>query len=256
MTELTPQPTVRTETLNGVYTVTFFHPQSNALPRKLLGELAQAIGRASEDSDHRVVVLQSSGDRAFCAGASFDELVAIQTPEEGHMFFSGFSEVILAIRACPLLVICRVQGKAVGGGVGLAAAADYTMATQQASIKLSELAVGIGPFVVGPAVERKLGKSAFSSLAMDATSWRSANWGLDHGLYAHVFETSEALDEGVLALSTRLANSSPEAMHSLKQVFWEGTDDWPELLEKRAAISGELVLSDFTRSAIAAFKKR
>ncbi len=255
MTELKQQPFVRTETLNGVFTVTFFHPQSNALPRKILGELAEAINSAADNPEHRVVVLQSAGERAFCAGASFDELVAIQTPEQGQIFFSGFSEVILAIRSCPLLVISRVQGKAVGGGVGLAAAADYTLATQHASIKLSELAVGIGPFVVGPAVERKLGTSAFSSLAIDATSWRSANWALQHGLYAQVFETSEELDAGVSTLCAQLAKSSPDAMRSLKQVFWIGTDEWPALLENRAAISGELVLSDFTRSAIAAFKK-
>ena len=256
MTEIAPPPFVRAETLDGVYTITFFHPQSNALPRKILGELAQAIRSASDNTDNRVVVLKSAGERAFCAGASFDELVAIETAEQGEHFFSGFSDVILAIRSCPLLVICRVQGKAVGGGVGLAAAADYTMATQHAALKLSELAIGIGPFVVGPAVERKLGTAAFSALAMDASSWRTAEWGLQKGLYAQLFNTPEELDAGVEALASRLASSSPAAMKSLKKMFWQGTDHWEQLLADRAKVSGALVLSDFTRLAIASFKKR
>jgi methylglutaconyl-CoA hydratase len=256
MTEFAPTPFVRTETLDGVFTITFFHPQSNALPREILGELAQAIRKASENPENRVVVLKSAGERAFCAGASFDELVAIETAEQGEHFFSGFSNVILAIRSCPLLVICRVQGKAVGGGVGLAAAADYSLATQHASLKLSELAIGIGPFVVGPAVERKLGTAAFSSLAIDAASWRTAEWGLQKSLYAQLFNTAEELDAGVEELASRLASSSPAAMESLKKVFWQGTDHWEKLLADRAKISGKLVLSEFTRSAIATFKKR
>ena len=256
MTEFAPTPFVRTETRDSVFTITFFHPQSNALPRKILGELAQAILKASENPENRVVVLKSAGERAFCAGASFDELVAIETAEQGEHFFSGFSDVILAIRSCPLLVICRVQGKAVGGGVGLAAAADYTMATQHAALKLSELAIGIGPFVVGPAVERKLGTAAFSALAIDAASWRTAEWGLQKGLYAQLFNTPEELDAGVDELASRLASSSPAAMESLKKVFWQGTDHWEQLLAERASVSGALVLSEFTRKAIAAFKKR
>lgn len=253
---LTHEAFVRTDVTNGIGTITFYHPQSNSLPGRILGLLAQAVDAAALDPDVRVVVLQSQGERAFCAGASFDELISIQSPEAGQIFFEGFSHVILAIRRCPKLVIGRVQGKAVGGGVGIAAAVDYCLATTSASVKLSELAVGIGPFVVGPAVERKLGLSGMSSLAIDATSWRSAEWAYQRGLYAELHEDSTALDEAVLRLARKLAESSPEAMADLKRVLWEGTDHWPELLPNRASISGRLVLSDFTRQAIQVFKAK
>lgn len=219
-------------------------------------ELAATIARCGEDPTASVIVLRSAGERAFCAGASFDELVSIETAGQGLDFFSGFALVINAMRKCPKLIIGRVQGKAVGGGVGLASAVDYCLATEHASVKLSELAVGIGPFVVGPAVERKMGTSAMSQLAIDAASWRSAQWAANHGLYAEVFANVEELDAAVDALAERLAASNPEAMRELKGIFWAGTEDWDRLLSERAAISGRLVLSAFTRNAIAQFKGR
>jgi methylglutaconyl-CoA hydratase len=244
------------ETGLGIRTIEFGHPASNSLPGDLLRALAEWIERAGTEPESKVLVLSSTGDRAFCAGASFDELVAVSNEEEGLRFFSGFSAVINAMRKCPKLIIGRVQGKAVGGGVGLASAVDYCLASKHASIKLSELAVGIGPFVVGPAVERKIGTSAMSQLAIDATSWRSAEWAQDKGLYAETFATIAELDEAVTALGARLAKSSPEAMTALKSTFWSGTEHWDELLVERAQISGRLVLSHFTREAIARFKAR
>ena len=203
-----------------------------------------------------MLVLKSAGERAFCAGASFDELISIKDLDEGKRFFSGFANVINAARKCPKLIIGRVQGKAVGGGVGMASAVDYCLATKHASIKLSELAIGIGPFVVGPAVGRKIGTSAMSQLAINATEWQSADWAKQKGLYAEVYDSIEDLDAGVCLLSERLKNSNPEAMKMLKKAFWEGTEHWDQLLEERAAMSGELVLSDFTREAISKFKKK
>jgi methylglutaconyl-CoA hydratase len=201
-------------------------------------------------------LLKSAGERAFCAGASFDELVAIKDLDEGKVFFSGFAKVINACRTCEKIIVARIQGKAVGGGVGIAASADYAFATTHSSIKLSELAVGIGPFVVGPAVERKIGLSAMSELAIDATQWRSAAWAQNKGLYSNISETAEIMDEKINELLQKLANSNPDAMRELKKVFWSGTEDWNELLAKRAEISGRLVLSEFTRNAIHAFKKK
>lgn len=238
----------------GVAVVTFAHPRSNSLPGAVLADLAETIRGLGDRADVRVVVLGSAGDRAFCAGASFDELVAISDEAEGLRFFMGFANVINAMRCIPQLIIGRVQGKAVGGGVGVASAVDYCLATKHAAVKLSELAVGIGPFVVGPAVERKLGVSAMSQLAIDATEWRSAAWAEAHGLYASVHEDAAALDAAVDALAGRLAGSNPEAMAEMKRTFWRGTGDWDALLAERAAISGRLVLSDFTREAIARFK--
>ncbi|MCC6702016.1 MAG: enoyl-CoA hydratase/isomerase family protein [Fluviicola sp.] len=240
----------------GVANIEFGHPMSNSLPGKILRKLAETITEMSTRADVKVIVLRSSGDKAFCAGASFDELISINDLDTGKVFFSGFAQVINACRKSTKLIIGRVHGKAVGGGVGIASAVDYCFATKNADVKLSELAVGIGPFVVGPAVQRKIGLSAMSQLAIDATQWRSAQWALNHGLYASIFETEDDMDEEINRLSTVLAKSSPEAMAELKGIFWEGTENWDELLVERAGISGRLVLSDFTVNAINSFKKK
>jgi len=246
---------VNSEVADGICTITFFHPASNSLPGSILSQLAKTVQSAGLDSDTRVIVLKSSGERAFCAGASFDELLAVENETQGLEFFSGFANVINAIRTCPKFVIGRVQGKAVGGGVGIAAAVDHCFATKYSSIKLSELAIGIGPFVVGPAIKRKVGNSGFSQLSIDATSWKSADWAAQYGLYAKVYENTDEMDNAVTALATQLASSSPEAMEELKKVLWKGTEDWGELLLDLAQISGRLILSDFAKDAISSFKK-
>lgn len=239
----------------GVATIEFHHPLSNSLPGKVLRKLAQTIEDAGKDESVKVILLKSSGERAFCAGASFDELVSINDLETGKIFFSGFAGVINAIRKCPKFVLCRVQGKAVGGGVGVASAADYTFGTKHAAVKLSELAIGIGPFVVGPAVEKKIGNSAFSQMSIDATTWYSAEWAREKGLYTSIHDSAEEMDTAIDELANKLSKSNPEAMALLKGVFWEGTEHWDKLLLDRAESSGKLVLSDFTRNAIAKFKK-
>lgn len=245
---------VKSEFHNGITTIEFFHPQSNSLPGKILEQLSQAVHGAGNDKETKVIILRSAGEKAFCAGASFDELIAIQTKEQGLEFFSGFAKIINAIRICPKFVIGRIHGKCVGGGVGLAAAADYAIATEAAEVKLSELAVGIGPFVVGPAVERKIGTAAFSQLAIDAHMWRNADWARRKGLYAELHPTTEQMDESIRRLTNHLLHSSPEAMEEMKMIFWKGTEHWDTLLHDRAAISGRLVLSEFTKNAIARFK--
>jgi methylglutaconyl-CoA hydratase len=247
---------VRHDISHGIATIEFFHPSSNSLPGAILKDLARTINDIGIDASVKVIVLQSAGDKAFCAGASFDELTAIRTKEEGLEFFSGFAHVINAMRKCHKFIIGRVQGKAVGGGVGVIAATDYAIAKDDAAVKLSELAVGIGPFVVGPAVERKIGLSAFSQLAIDASEWRSADWAKKHGLYAELHHSIEDVDDAVKNLADRLAHSSTDAIAQLKKIFWQGTEHWDSLLSERAAISGRLVLSDFTRNAIQAFKSK
>lgn len=251
-----PEGYVRSEIDHGIATIEFYHPASNSLPGIILTDLAKTINDIGIDERVKVIVLRSAGDKAFCAGASFDELVAISSEADGKKFFSGFANVINAMRKCHKFIIGRIHGKAVGGGVGLAAAVDYAIALDDASIKLSELAVGIGPFVVGPAVERKLGLSCFSQLAIDASEWRSAEWAKKHGLYAELHSNVEEMDDAIKSLADRLALSSPEAMAQLKKAFWHGTEHWDTLLADRAAISGRLVLSDFTRNAINKFKAR
>ena len=247
---------VKINTENGIGTIEFFHPQSNSLPGHILAELASTITKAGKDDNIKVIILKSAGKRAFCAGASFDELVAIDTPENGKKFFSGFANVINAARKCPKFIIGRVQGKAVGGGVGMASATDYCFATKFASAKLSELAIGIGPFVVGPAVKRKVGTSAFSAMTINATKWFDADWAREKGLYTEVFDSVEEMDIEIEKLATTLSNSNPEAMEGLKKVMWQGTEHWDTLLMERAVSSGTLVLSDFTRNAINKFKTK
>lgn len=248
------QPYVKQHTHDGISTIEFYHPEHNSLPGNLLASLVEAINHAGENEEVKVVILKSGGDRTFCAGASFQELISINDPETGKVFFSGFANVINAMRKCPKFIIGRIQGKTVGGGVGLASATDYCMATKYASIKLSELNVGIGPFVVGPAVQRKLGVSGMSQIAIDANTFYSAEWAQQKGLFQQVFESTEALDEAVHKFAENLCNYNPDAMKEMKAMIWKGTEDWDTLLAERAAISGRLVLSEFTKETLKRFK--
>src|SRR3954465_2281714 len=225
---------VASETHKGITTIEFFHPQSNSLPHRILDELANEIHDAGRDKETKVIILRSGGEKAFCAGASFDELTQIENEKKGFEFFSGFANVINAMRKCPKLIIGRIHGRCVGGGVGLAAAVDYAIAYENAEVRLSELALGIGPFVVGPAIERKIGKSPFSQLAIDAAMWRNGDWARRKGLYAELHPTIEGMDESIRRLSNQLAHSNPEAMKELKKILWAGTDDWDNLLSSRA----------------------
>ncbi|MCC7054940.1 MAG: enoyl-CoA hydratase/isomerase family protein [Gemmatimonadaceae bacterium] len=247
--------TVSVDVSAGVGTITFGHPKGNSLPGALLQHLAGTITAVGQDPDVRVLVLRSEGSGPFCAGASFDELVRIADPDEGERFFSGFAAVILAMLRTPQFVLVRVHGRTAGGGIGIAAAGDYTVAVRSASAKLSELAVGIGPFVVGPVIARRIGMGPFMAMSVDA-DWRDADWCERHGLYARLFDDAAAMDAALAALATTLASSNPDAMRLMKGVAWQGTEDWPALLAERARLSGTLVLSDFTRHAIAAFRAK
>ncbi|MAP79923.1 MAG: enoyl-CoA hydratase [Aequorivita sp.] len=245
---------VKQDVKNGIATIEFFHPAHNSLPGNLLAKLANTITSVGNDDAVKVIILKSGGERTFCAGASFNELININDAETGKIFFSGFANVINAMRKCPKFIIGRIQGKTVGGGVGVASATDYCMASKYAAIKLSELNVGIGPFVVGPAVERKLGTSGFSQIAIDANSFYDANWAKDKGLYNQVYDTVEELDQAVQQFAENLCNYNPEAMKEMKKVFWSGTENWDNLLAERAVISGRLVLSDFTKETLKRFQ--
>lgn len=237
-----------------IATIEFFHPEQNSLPGNILAQLADTITKTGNDDNVKVIILKSGGDRTFCAGASFKELININDAATGKIFFSGFANVINSMRKCPKFIIGRIQGKTVGGGVGIAAATDYCMATRFAAIKLSELNVGIGPFVVSPAIERKMGVSAMSQIAIDANSFYEAEWARSKGLYAKVFEDIEEMDVEIQAFAEHLCTYNQEAMFEMKKVFWKGTDDWDNLLAERAAISGRLVLSDFTKKTLEKFK--
>ena len=238
-----------------IATIEFGHPASNSFPSELLDRLTKDIISVGKNTEVFVIILKSEGEKAFCAGASFDELVAISNLEQGKQFFSGFANVINAIRTCGRLVIGRIQGKAVGGGVGIAAACDYVLATENAAIKLSEFTIGIGPFVIEPAVTRKIGVSGTAELTIDATNWKNAYWAKEKGLYARVFETAKELDTAIELLSEKLASYNIAALTEMKKVLWKGTENWTDLLEERAAVSGELVLSEFTKKALSKFKK-
>ncbi len=247
---------VKVETHRAITTIEFFHPQSNSLPGKILDDLAKEIHSAGASEESRMIVIRSGGEGVFCSGASFNELIAIQNEEEGRKFFSGFANVINEMRKCPKFIIGRIHGKCVGGGVGVAAAVDYAIALENADVRLSELAIGIGPFVVGPVVERKIGLSAFAQLSIDASTWRTAKWAKKRGLFAEIHPSVEAMDEAIGRLTMQLVHYHPLAMAEMKKVFWAGTEHWDSLLAERAAISGKLVLSEFTREAIRKFKTR
>lgn len=245
---------IATQIENKIATITFSHPASNSFPSDLLQKLTEELTDLSKNNDINVIILQSEG-KTFCAGASFDELLSITDFETGKKFFSGFANVINAMRKCSKIILGKIQGKAVGGGVGLASACDFAFAYQDASIKLSEIAIGIGPFVIEPAVSRKIGKTAMTQLTLQPNTWQTADWAVEKGLYADIFDSYGELDEAVLAFAKKLASYNPEALTEMKKVFWEGTENWDNLLYERAAVSGKLVLSEFTKNALNEFKK-
>jgi len=254
---MTPKPTgsLFTTIKNNIATITFGHPASNSFPSELLERLTNELISVGKNSSVAIIILKSQGEKAFCAGASFDELMAISNLKEGTQFFLGFANVINAMRTCEKLIIGCLQGKTVGGGVGLAAACDYVLATKQAAIKLSEFTIGIGPFVIEPAVKRKIGVSGVAELTLDATNWKTAYWAKEKGLYAKVFETMNELDAALETLSLQLASYNPDALLKMKKTLWQGTENWNTLLAERAAVSGELVVSEFTKKALQKFKK-
>lgn len=256
MTTTRQNGSLYTNIQNKIATLEFGHPASNSFPSELLARLTKELSILSENESISVIILKSEGKKAFCAGASFDELVAVSTLEEGKQFFAGFANVINAMRTCGKIIIGRIQGKTVGGGVGLAAACDYVLATENASIKLSELTIGIGPFVIEPAVRRKIGLAAISELTLDATNWKNSYWAKEKGLYAKVFENIKELDKEVAILAEKLASYNPQALSEMKKVLWENTDYWDALLTERAAVSGTLVLSEFTKKALSKFSKK
>ena len=254
MTTQNPNGILITTIENKIATLEFGHPASNSFPSDLLNRLTNELNNLSQNPDVSVIILKSSGSGAFCAGASFDELLAVSNLDEATKFLSGFANVLNAMRNCSKIIVGRIHGKAVGGGVGIAAACDYALATNESAIKLSELAIGIGPFVIEPAVSRKIGKSATTEMALE-TEWKTAAWANQKGLYAKVFETTSELDIEVAAFANKLASYNPEALFEMKKILWEGTENWDTLLYERAEISGKLVLSDFSRKALNQFKK-
>lgn len=255
MTTTRENGSLYTNVVNGIATLEFGHPASNSFPSVLLERLGKELQKLSDDEEVKIIILKSEGEKAFCAGASFDELLAVENMQQGKVFFSGFANVINAMRNCEKMIIGRIHGKTVGGGVGLAAACDYCFATEQASIKLSELSIGLGPFVIAPAIERKMGVAALSELTLAAHEWKNAYWAQEKGLYARIFDNIEDLDKELSFFAEKLAGYNPAALMEMKKVLWEGTDKWDSLLQERAAISGELVLSDFTRNALSKLKK-
>jgi methylglutaconyl-CoA hydratase len=241
---------------NGIARIHFAHGKQNAFPATHLKALQTAFEEVSNDDGIHVIVLQSDPAKAFCAGASFDELLAVKTPEEGKAFFMGFANVINAMRQCPQPIIGRIHGKAVGGGVGLIAACDYTLATTYAEVKLSEIAIGIGPFVIAPAVLRKIGTAALSELSLTAHAWKSADWAHAKGLLSELHSDFDALEQAVAQHANRLAAYTPEAVAELKKALWKGTEDWDNVLEHNAAVSGRLVLSKRTQQTLHQIKSK
>ena len=255
MTTTRENGSLYTNIYNGIASLEFGHPASNSFPGELLERLTRELEKLSENDEVKIIILKSEGEKAFCAGASFDELLAVENMQQGKVFFSGFANVINAMRSCKKLILGRIHGKTVGGGVGLAAACDYCFATEKAAIKLSELSIGIGPFVIAPAIERKMGVAALAELTLAAHDWKNAYWAQEKGLYARVFDSIEEMDRELEFFSDKLASYNPAALLEMKKVFWEGTSNWESLLQERAAISGELVLSEFTKNALSKIRK-
>jgi methylglutaconyl-CoA hydratase len=223
--------------------IEFYHPAHNSMSMKLLKSMAELFDDLNDVKDIKCILLTSAGKGSFCAGANFEELKSIKNESEGLHFFSGFGNVINSMRRCTKLVIGRIHGKAVGGGVGLISACDIAFGTVNTSIRLSELAIGIGPFVIAPAVIRKTGIAAFSDLSFNPLEWKSADWAQNHGLFSKVFENTEGLDDHIKSYVDCISSFSIDAIAENKKLLWEGTENWHQLLLDRAAISGKLILN-------------
>lgn len=247
---------IHAQVRDGVGWIKFFHPKSNSFPTKQLNLLIQKIDEMGANKAVKVIVLESEGDSVFCSGASFDELLTINDLDTGKRFFSGFARVLLAMRDCPKFIIGKVIGRVVGGGVGIVAGCDYAIAHSDASVRLSELSIGIGPFVIEPAISRKIGVQSFSEMTLNPNDWKSADWCLEHGLYNRVLPEVEQVEQVVLDFAQQLSVYSAEAMRNLKSIFWENAEDWDEIMPKRAQMSGKLVLSDFTKQTLQKFKNK
>ena len=246
---------VNQELKNSISEITFGHPKSNSLPGEILELLAQTILNEGAKTEVKAILLKSGGEKAFCAGASFDELLSIDELENSKKFFGGFAKVLNAMRSCGKLVIVRVQGKTTGGGVGIACAADYCFATKDAALALTELNLGIGPFVIGPYVERKMGKSAYAAMSIDA-DFRSAEWCKQHDVYHSVSENIEMMDEEISKFLEKLSARSSDALSLIKKVSWEGTEHFEELMPERILMSASLILEDSAKKNIEKIKER
>lgn len=250
-----PNGSLYTKIQGHIATVEFGHPAGNSFVSELLDRLAAAFRALSANTMVSVILLKSEGDRTFCAGASLDELRTLHSLKEGTAFFNGFATVINAMRSCGKPIIGRIQGKAVGGGVGLIAACDYVFAAVAADVRLSELSIGIAPLVIAPAVERKAGKSGLAELALTPAAWKNAYWAKEHGLYSQVFDTVKELDKELAFFAEKLASYSPAALQEIKKMLWEGTEHWEHLLPERAVLSAKLALSPETKRSLEKFKK-
>ena len=246
---------VNAQVLNQISHIEFGTSKSNSLPGEILELLAQTILSEAAKVDVKAIVLKSSGEKAFCAGASFDELLQIDELEISKKFFGGFAKVLNAMRTCGKLVIVRVQGKTTGGGVGIACGADYCFATKDSSLALTELNLGIGPFVIGPYVERKIGKSEFTAMAIDA-DFRSAQWAERNHIYHVVSDSIEEMDEKLTVFLDTLASRSADALALLKKVSWEGSEHFEKLMPERIQMSASLILEDSAKENINKIKER
>ncbi len=248
------QPFVTSEIRNSISEITFGTPKSNSLPGEILEKLAQTILIEGKKEEVKAILLKSEGEKVFCAGASFDELLEIDELEASKKFFGGFAKVLNAMRSCGKIVVVRVQGKTTGGGVGIACGADYCFATKNAALALTEINLGIGPFVIGPYVERKIGKSQFSAMAIDA-DFRSAEWAEQHNIYHSVSETIAEMELKLGIFLDKLSARSDEALALIKKVSWEGTEHFEELMPERIHMSASLILEDSAKENIQKIKE-
>lgn len=240
---------------NHIAKITFGTPKSNSLPGEILEKLASTLLEEGAKNEVKAILLQSAGEKAFCAGASFDELLEINDLETSKIFFGGFAKVLNSMRNCKKIVVVRVQGKTTGGGVGIACGADYCFATQEAALALTEINLGIGPFVIGPYVERKIGKSQFTAMAIDA-EFRSALWAKEHSIYHSVSESIEEMDLQLSDFLNKLSTRSDEALSLIKKVSWEGTEHFDQLSPERIVMSASLILEKSAKERIESIKEK
>lgn len=211
--------TLLVDTRDGVLHVTLNRPDvHNAFNDELIGEAIDLFSNIDPKAA-RAVVLQGTG-KNFCAGADLNWMsrMVSYTREENVRDSSLLAKMYALINECPLPVIGRIQGAAIGGGVGLVSVCDVAISTAKTQFGLSEVKLGILPAVISPYVIAKIGESHARALFLTGERF-DAERALRIGLVHRVVETAEDLDNAVYETITQLKTSGPEAVNACKKLI-------------------------------------
>lgn len=244
-----------TQRMNGVMQITMSRPELfNAFDEAMIAELDASFDQLVADDSVRVIVLAGEG-KHFSAGADLKwmQRASLESREWNLADARRFAAMLGKIDACPKPTLARVQGAALGGGVGLACACDVAIAGDNASFAISEAKFGILPAVIGPYLTNAVGKRHARRLALTMTRIRAAE-ALSLGL-VHQVTAVDDLDSAVDACLQELLAGGPQAQREIKSLFaqLEVGPVSEEVRELTAQTISRVRGSDEAREGFAAF---